>query len=48
MTGKLFKIQPKELAFYRKHHLPLPRRHPDQRHLERNAYRTPKTEIEWE
>ncbi|MDR0606985.1 MAG: hypothetical protein LBG52_01230 [Candidatus Peribacteria bacterium] len=27
---------------------PFPRRHPDQRHLERNAYRTPKTEIEWE
>ncbi|MDR2416417.1 MAG: hypothetical protein LBD75_07675, partial [Candidatus Peribacteria bacterium] len=22
VTGKLFRLQPKELAFYRKHHLP--------------------------
>ena len=48
VTGKLFRIEKKELLFYRKHHLPLPRKHPDQRHLERMVYKTPKTEIEWE
>jgi hypothetical protein len=35
VTGKLFRIQPKELAFYRKYSILLPRKHPDQRHLER-------------
>ncbi len=35
VTGKLFRIQPQELVFYRKHHIPLPRKHPDQRHLDR-------------
>jgi hypothetical protein len=35
VTGRLFRIEAKELEFYRKHHLPLPPRHPDQRHLER-------------
>jgi len=39
LTGKLFRIQPQELIFYRKHHIPLPRKHPDQRHLERLALR---------
>jgi len=39
LTGKLFRIQPQELAFYRKHNIPLPRKHPDQRHLERLALR---------
>ncbi len=39
ITGKLFRIIPQELAFYRKHYLPLPRRHPDQRHLDRLALR---------
>jgi len=39
VTGKLFRIIPQELAFYRKHYLPLPRRHPDQRHLDRLALR---------
>ncbi len=39
ITGKLFRIQPQELVFYRKHHIPLPRKHPDQRHLERLALR---------
>ena len=39
VTGKLFRIQAAELAFYRKHHIPLPRKHPDQRHLERLALR---------
>ncbi len=39
VTGKLFRIIPQELAFYRKHHIPLPRRHPDQRHKERMELR---------
>ncbi len=39
VTGKLFRLQPQELAFYRKHNIPVPRKHPDQRHLERLALR---------
>ena len=39
LTWKLFRIQPQELAFYRKHTIPLPRKHPDQRHLERLSLR---------
>ncbi len=39
VTGKLFRIQPQELVFYRKHHIPVPRKHPDQRHLERLVLR---------
>ncbi|MEK7524639.1 MAG: hypothetical protein AAB588_06475 [Patescibacteria group bacterium] len=35
VTHKLFKITPQELAFYRRQKIPLPRRHPDQRHLDR-------------
>jgi hypothetical protein len=31
-----------ELEFYHKYHLPLPRKHPDQRHLERTKLRNPK------
>jgi hypothetical protein len=38
----LFKIIPQELEFYRKHNLPIPRRHPDQRHLDRMALRNPR------
>lgn len=38
-SGKLFKISPAELKFYRRHGIPLPRRHPDQRHLDRLALR---------
>lgn len=34
-SAKPFRIIKSELDFYRNHHLPLPRRHPDQRHLER-------------
>ena len=40
-TGKLFKLIPQELEFYRKHKLPLPRKSPYQRHLERVAQRNP-------
>lgn len=35
VTWKLYRIQSKELAFYRKYAIPVPRKHPDQRHLER-------------
>jgi CxxC-x17-CxxC domain-containing protein len=31
-----------ELDFYRKHNLPIPRRHPEQRHLDRIALKNPK------
>ena len=42
VTGKPFRIIPQELEFYRKHHLPIPRRHPDQRHLDRMKMRNPR------
>ncbi|MDP2103544.1 MAG: hypothetical protein Q8K26_01325 [Candidatus Gracilibacteria bacterium] len=35
VTGKPFRIIKQELEFYRKHNLPIPRQHPEQRHLER-------------
>jgi hypothetical protein len=38
-SWKLFRIQAAELAFYRKHHIPLPRKHPDVRHMERMKLR---------
>ena len=41
VSGKPFKIVKQELDFYRQHHLPVPRRHPDQRHLDRVALRNP-------
>ncbi len=41
VTGKPFKIIRQELDFYRMHHLPLPRRHPDQRHRDRYALKNP-------
>jgi hypothetical protein len=42
VTGKLFKITPQELNFYRKHRIPLPRRAPNQRHLDRFEQRNPR------
>ena len=42
VTGKPFRIIKQELEFYRKHGLPIPRRHPDQRHLDRMALRNPR------
>ncbi|EKD44681.1 MAG: hypothetical protein ACD_71C00045G0002 [uncultured bacterium (gcode 4)] len=42
VTGKPFRIIKQELEFYRKHNLPIPRRHPDQRHLDRMALRNPR------
>jgi hypothetical protein len=42
VTKKPFKIIAQELAFYKKHNLPIPKRHPDQRHLDRIALRNPR------
>ncbi|MDP2103545.1 MAG: hypothetical protein Q8K26_01330 [Candidatus Gracilibacteria bacterium] len=42
VTGKPFRIIKQELEFYRKHNLPIPKRHPDQRHLDRMSLRNPK------
>ncbi len=38
-TKKLFKIIKKELEFYRKNNLPIPRLHPNERHLDRMKLR---------
>ncbi|RIL06768.1 MAG: hypothetical protein DCC75_10605 [Proteobacteria bacterium] len=38
-TSRPFRIVSQELNFYKKHRLPLPRRHPDQRHLDRLSRR---------
>jgi hypothetical protein len=42
-TKKPFRIIKQELEFYRKHNLPIPRRHPDQRNMDRIKERTPRT-----
>jgi len=42
VTKKPFRIISQELEFYRKHNLPVPKRHPDQRHLDRMALRNPR------
>ena len=42
VTRKPFRIISQELEFYRKHNLPIPRRHPDQRHLDRMNMRNSK------
>ena len=41
VTKKPFRIIKQEIVFYQKHDLPLPRRHPDQRHTERMQLRNP-------
>jgi hypothetical protein len=41
-TNRPFKIIKPELDFYRKMNLPIPRRHPDQRHKDRMALRNPR------
>lgn len=40
LTGKPFRIIKLELEFYRKHNIPLPRKHPDYRHEQRVQIRT--------
>ena len=42
ITKKPFKIIKPELDFYRKMNLPIPRKHPDQRHKDRMALRNPR------
>jgi hypothetical protein len=42
ITKRPFRIIKQELDFYRKHRLPIPKRHPDQRHLDRMALRNPR------
>jgi hypothetical protein len=42
VTGKPYRIIKQELQFYREHNLPIPRRHPDQRHKDRMALRNPR------
>lgn len=41
VSGKPFKIIAQELQFYRRHHLPIPRRCPEQRSLDRMSQRNP-------
>ncbi len=41
ITWKPFRIIKQELEFYRKHKISIPRKHPDQRHLERVKSRNP-------
>ncbi len=41
MTGKPFKIIKQELAFYIENSIPLPTKHPDQRHKDRMSQRNP-------
>lgn len=42
VTGKPYKITQQELKFYKEMNLPIPRKHPDQRHKERMAMRNPR------
>jgi len=41
-TGQHYRVQPAELSFYQKMSLPLPRLHPDVRHLNRMGLRNPR------
>lgn len=42
VSGRLYKIIPQELKFYKRMKLPIPRRCPDQRHIDRINLRTPR------
>ena len=42
ISNKPFRIIKQELDFYRKHNLPIPRKHPDQRHFDRMKLRNPR------
>ncbi len=42
LTQRPFRIIHQELEYYRRHNLPLPRLHPDERHLRRMASRNPR------
>lgn len=41
VSGRPYKIINQELVFYRKQNIPIPHRHPDQRHMDRIAKHTP-------
>mgnify|MGYP006991941953 CR=1 FL=1 len=41
-TGKLFRLTKSELEFYRKHNIPIPRKSPDIRHMDRMNLRNPR------
>ena len=43
ISGRPYRIIKQELEFYRKHNLPLPRKHPDIRHEERMKLRPGRT-----
>ncbi|EKE26635.1 MAG: hypothetical protein ACD_4C00212G0001 [uncultured bacterium (gcode 4)] len=42
VTWKPFRIIKSELEFYRKHNLPIPHKHPDERHMDRMRLRNPR------
>lgn len=42
VTKKPFKIIKQELVFYIENHLPIPTKHPDQRHKDRMSHRNPR------
>jgi hypothetical protein len=42
ISKRLYRITKSELEFYRRQRIPLPRRHPDQRHLDRLLLRNPR------
>ncbi|OGC82300.1 MAG: hypothetical protein A2V81_02070 [Candidatus Abawacabacteria bacterium RBG_16_42_10] len=42
VTGKLYRILKSELAYCHTHNIPLPKKHPDQRHTERMKLRLPR------
>ncbi len=42
VSWKPFRIIKQELEFYRKHNLPIPKRHPDVRHMDRMKMRNPR------
>ncbi|MFH1012657.1 MAG: hypothetical protein V1760_02825, partial [Candidatus Peregrinibacteria bacterium] len=46
-TGRNFRVIPQELAFYRRHHIPIPRRHPQVRHLHRLQLQNPRRLWDW-
>ena len=41
-SGRPFRVIKSELEYYRKNNFPLPKRHPDVRHMERFALRNPR------
>jgi len=46
ITKKPFRIIKQELDFYRKYNLPIPKRHPDRRHIDRVKFMSPRRLLE--